>query len=140
MFCTSTSSVRYKNENSYFPGAGYVDKCATDYYCYAYAVNGIRLGTGSSTDAATPADAHGLPFGLWEFASSTDPTGQTKAQATAFFGYIKSYFAGRIAAGKPNADLSVMDNSMRLWQSTAITSASDYRIPLYQAIFDALSA
>ena len=141
VFCTSTSSVRYHGENRYFPGAAYVDKCATDYYCYAYVTHGTRLGTGTSTDAAHPADTYHKPFGLWEFASSTDPSlGQSRASATAFFKYLRTYFSGRTTTGKRNADLLMMDNGQKKFQSTPITSASDYRIPLYQAIFDTLNA
>ena len=141
VFCTSPASVRFHGENSYFPGPGYVDKCANDYYCYAYTVPKLRLGTGTSTDAALPADTYHKPFGLWEFASSTHPVvGQSKAEATAFFRYVRTYFSGRIAAGKPNADLTMMDNGKKLFQSTPIISASDYRIPLYRELYNALSA
>jgi hypothetical protein len=141
VFCTSASSVLKHGENRYFPGAAYVDKCATDYYCYAYVTHRIRLGTGTSTDAALPADTYHKPFGLWEFASSTEPSvGQSRAEATAFFKYLRTYFTGRIAAGKRNAELLMWDSGQKTYQSTPITSASDYRIPLYQAIFDTLNA
>jgi len=56
-----------------------------------------------------------------------------------FYVYLQSYFTGRLAAGKANADLMFFNNTGGGGLSTVITSASDYRVPALQAIFDALN-
>jgi hypothetical protein len=136
VFDTSIYSVNHHNENAYYPGDAYVDKVATDFYCSEYD-GGERLDLAASlADGATPAK----PFGLWELNSSTDPTsGQTQAQSTAYFTYIQNYFAARLQAGKTNADLLLFNSNTLLTQETAITSSSDYRVGLYQNLYDALS-
>jgi hypothetical protein len=111
-------------------------RAALDFYCESYD-NGFRI-----DQYSTVTDADGLPFGLWEFNSSTDPNvGQTKAQATTYFTYLQSFFSDRAASGRANADLSLFfDAGTDTALDTPITSASDYRVPLYQALFDVLDA
>jgi hypothetical protein len=99
-FVTSVQSVENDSENSYFI-SGAFDGCASDFYNFDYTTDGYTL-----TLAATPANTAGLPFGLWEMNSSTDPVkGYTQAQASAYFTYIEQFFTARNTAGQANADL-----------------------------------
>lgn len=129
VFCTSAYYVNHNNGNSWYPGDDVTDVIATDLYCSEYD-GGDRL-----DNAASIADAAGKPFGVWEFNSSLN---QTQAQATKFFGYLRSYFSARTAAGKPNADLALFNSGSLPNQETPITSSTDYRVPLYQSLCDAL--
>jgi len=61
-----------------------------------------------------------------------------QAQGTAFFGYVQSYFTSRALAGKVNADVLLFNANTLLSQESVITSGGDYRVPLFQALFDAL--
>ena len=140
VFCTAASSVQNpgENENSYYPGNGYVDKIATDLYCYSW----IPADGGSTLDdAAAIANQASppMPFGLYELNTSTDPTnGQTQAQADAFFAYIQAYFTGRHQAGLPNSDILIFNQGEIPDNETLVlTSSSDYRIALFQDIYTA---
>ncbi len=138
VFNTGTYGVVHNNENSYYAGDAYIDKITTDYYCSAY-VSGDRLDIAASlADAASPPK----PFGIWEFTSSADPVqGQTQQQATAYFGYLQSYFTARLNAGKTNADLILFNSAGNTaLNSSPITTAADYRLPLWQSLFDAVAA
>lgn len=135
--CTSSYFDQHSDpSHNWYPGDNWVDKIATDIYCSEYD-GGVRLDTAAAVaDGAAPPK----PFGVWETNSSTDPVkGQTQAQSTAFFTYLQSYFTARLAAGKTNADVLLFNSNSNLTQETAITSSSDYRVPLYGALFDALS-
>jgi len=144
-FDTSIYSVNHHGENAYYPGDAWVDRVATDFYCSEYN-GGERLDLAASiADAASPPK----PFGLWEANSSTDPaSGQTQAQATAYFGYVKTFFTARLTAGKPNADIMVFNSNSVLTQETAITvpdgsvapnGVTEYRNALFDQWFDALN-
>ena len=103
VFVTSVQSVQNNSENSYYPGDAYVDKCATDYFCWDYAGDGYTL-----TTAATPANNANppKPFGIWELGSSTDPiVGQSTGSTAAFLNYVAVFFAERLLDGYENADL-----------------------------------
>lgn len=138
LYCGSSGSSAATSAYASYYVSGAFQKAAVDFYCPAYD-GGFRI---DSYSVVT--DADNLPFGLWEFDSSTDPTaGQTQAQATAYFGYVQSFFAGRVASGLTNADLCLFFDATALSPPkdyTPITSSSDYRVALYQAIFDALDA
>lgn len=108
VFVTAASSVFLDGENGYYPGDAWVDKVATDIYCAAY-----DAGHASLSLCAQPADSANppKPFGLWEFNGSPASTGQTQAQVTAFFSYVQSYMAARVAAGQPCADLCLFSGA-----------------------------
>jgi len=145
-FDTSAYAVNHHGENGYYPGDAWVDKVATDFYCSEYD-GGERLDLAASiADAASPPK----PFGLWEANSSTDPSqGQTQKQATDYFGYVKTFFAARLTAGKSNADLMLFNSNSVLTQETAITvpdgttdprsGLPEYRNALFDQWFDALN-
>jgi hypothetical protein len=132
VFNTSIYSVNHSNENAWYPGDAYIDKVVTDIYCSEYD-GGERLDLAASVaDSASPAK----PFGVWEFNTSTQ---QTQAQAVTFYNYLQTYFTARLRAGKANADLILFNSDSVPNQETPMISASDPRIPLYQALYDALS-
>jgi len=131
VFVTANYTVVHNGENSYYV-SGAFDKVATDFYAHGYVLDGQGLDL-----AASVADADGLPFGLWEYNASDDAvSGQTAAQGTTFFGYVRSFFAARLAAGKDNADLLLFCKSAQAITCTEIRSAADYRVQLVQAIYD----
>lgn len=142
VFCTAAGSVWSFSENTWWPGTDssgkpYADRVATDYYWGAYNL-GSRFDDPSigTKDPAYWADQYNLPMGIWEFA--TDST-ITSTQATAYFTYIKTAFAARLTAGRDNCDILEF-NSATGANSSPIVSASDFRVPLYQAIYDGLNA
>lgn len=134
VFCTSSYAAQVNNSAvNYFPGTGYVDKLATDFYAGEYFdTQAIRLDA-----TANVADTYSLPFGIWEFNGSTDH--QTDAQLDTFFSYVQTFMSDRVTAGKINADI-LLFNDDQTQESPYILSSSDYRVPKYQAIYDALSA
>ena len=136
VFCTSSYFVQHGGGNAWYPGDAFVDKIATDIYASEYD-GGIRLDLPASlADAATPPK----PFGIWEFNSSTDAAqGQTQAQSATFFTYLKQFFQGRLASGKPNCDLLLFNSDSNLSQETPIITAGDYRVGEYQDLYDGLT-
>lgn len=89
----------------------------------------------ASSPRLSPASAK--PFGVWEMNNST--ASQTQAHATAYYNYLLSFFTARLLAGKANGDLMFF-NSAGSSQNAPITTSSDFRVPLFQALFDGLSA
>lgn len=116
----------------YYPGASLVDVVAIDYYANSYA-KGIRLqAIVAIADDASPAK----PFGIWEMGN----TGSKKANPPPsvignYFSYLQSLMAGRLQAGKANAEI--------VWYNgdgiNTINSSSDYRVPLWDSLVDATS-
>ncbi|HEV2377428.1 MAG TPA: hypothetical protein VGS19_35345 [Streptosporangiaceae bacterium] len=102
------------------------DIMGLDYYA-----NGNGWPAHTPDRVASRADAHGIPFGLTEFNQQT----ASRADATAYLNYIKTYFDDRAAAGKPPAAM--------IWYAGYprghgdITDPADYRVPLYQVLADA---
>lgn len=160
-FCTSAASVFSSGENNYYPGDPYCDIVATDYYFPQYGTGAGAplhpLGSGLSTDAAHPADAASppKPFGIYELNSSTDPTqGCTKAQATAYWNYLLTYFQTRLAANQPCAPLCIFnsDSGSANPRDSAIVvadgttdpygggTATEYRNGFIAALVDGLAA
>jgi len=112
VFCTSVQSVYNNNENAWYPGDAHVDICATDMYAYEYLHQGQRLDLPAEpANNATPPK----PFGIWEWASSTDSAvGQTPSNSQAFFTYLTNYFTTRRNNGQPNNDLIWFNAAGRL--------------------------
>lgn len=107
------------------------------------------------------ADANHLPFGLHEFGTppkQVDPGGAPWTFGTQYFNYITNFMTTRIAAGKPNLDCMYYQGQGFPDGSTDITSPigedpttgtlitsvpvnvyNDFRVPLFQAFFDAVN-
>ncbi len=133
LYCGSSGSSAATAAYASYYVSGAFQKAAIDFYCPTYD-NGFRI-----DQYSVVTDADDLPFGLWEFNSSTDPThGQTQAQAITFFSYVQSFYNDRAASGQANADLCLFFDQGSGADNSPITSSSDYRVPLYQAVFDAL--
>lgn len=86
--------------NGYFPGAAYVDGVAVDAY---------STDTATLTNGQAMADAHGLPFGVWEFNTANDlgidpspVSGRSHATEGTFWTTLQNLFVARTAAGKPS--------------------------------------
>lgn len=131
-FNTSSYSQIHNGEASWYPGDAYIDQWASDFYCSEYNGGITVQQLMAPADAATPPK----PFGLWEINSGT---GQTNSQATQYFAHLKSSMSARIAAGKRNADVLLYNSSgSGSSQSNPITASNDFRIPLLDALFDAI--
>jgi hypothetical protein len=119
------------NWKNYYPGASLVDVVAIDYYATAY-VKGITLDTiVAIADNASPAK----PFGIWEMGNSTGATSPAQSQIEAYFSYIQSLMAGRLQAGKANAEIAWYNGD----GVNTISSSSDYRVPLWDSLVNATS-
>jgi hypothetical protein len=119
------------NWKKYYPGALLIDVVAIDYYATAY-VKGITLDTiVAIADNASPPK----PFGIWEMGNSTGTTSPPQAQIEAYFGYLQSLMAGRLQAGKANADIAWYNGN----GVNTISSSSDYRVPLWDSLVNATS-
>ena len=100
------NAIKTGNLSPWYPGnAVKTDAIALEFYAPDYVSSGIRLDS-----AAAFADSVNLPFGLCEFgaqfagAGGTD-TNVSEADGITFFNYLKTFFAGRIAAGKLQYDM-----------------------------------
>ena len=91
--------------NGFYTGDSWFDKISSDTYALstAHPNPGANIvNSAAIADAATPPK----PLGLWEFNGSTDEVnGQSQSFVTTWWGDVQAYFAARIAAGKPNADV-----------------------------------
>ena len=115
----------------YYPGASAIDLVAADYYATRYE-SGVTLDViAGLADNANPPQ----PFGLWEIGSTANHTSPPPAQVEAYFGYIQSFMAGRLQAGKANADIVWFNGN----GVNTITSGSDYRVPLWDSLVTATS-
>jgi len=82
-------------------------------------VQRIRLGTiVAIADNASPAK----PFGIWEMGNSTGTTSPPQTQVEAYVGYLQSVIAGRLQAGKANAEIAWYNGN----GVNTIGSSSDY--------------
>jgi hypothetical protein len=115
----------------YYPGAAAIDLVAAGYYATMY-VNGVTLDViAGLADNANPPQ----PFGLWEMGSSANGTSLTQTQVENYFGYIQSFMADRLQAGKANADIVWFNGN----GVNTIRSSSDYRVPLWDNLVNATS-
>lgn len=112
---------------AYYPGDDYVDTVAVDYYGWQF-VTGERLDViAGLADNARPAK----PFGIWEMGNMALPDPDpTPAQVTAYFAYIQSFMADRLAAGKANGELCWYNGN----GANTIRSPWDYRARLWQSL------
>jgi hypothetical protein len=115
----------------YYPGASAIDLVAVDYYATRY-VNGVTLDViaGLADNARPP-----QPFGIWEMGSTTTKTSPAPTQVENYMGYVQSFMAGRLAAGKANADIVWFNGN----GVNTIGSSSDYRVPLWDSLVTATS-
>ena len=119
------------NWKKYYPGALLIDVVAIDYYANVY-VKGIKLDTiVAIADNASPPK----PFGIWEMGNSAGTTSPPPSQIKAYFGYLQSLMAGRLRAGKANADIAWYNGN----GVNTISSSSDYRVPLWDNLVSATS-
>jgi hypothetical protein len=107
------------------------DVVAIDYYATTY-LNGITLDTiVALADNARPAK----PFGIWEMGSTNSKKQPAQSQIDSYFSYIQSLMAGRLQAGKTNAEIAWYNGD----GTNTITSSSDYRVPLWDSLVNATS-
>jgi hypothetical protein len=119
------------NWKQYYPGALLIDVVAIDYYATAY-VKGITLDTiVAIADNASPPK----PFGIWEMGNSTSTTSPPQSQIQNYFSYLQSVMAGRLQAGKANAEIAWYNGN----GVNTIGSSTDYRVPLWDSLVSATS-
>lgn len=102
------------------------------------------LGGALIDPAAACCDAQGVPFGISEWGCAPgDTQGQTQQACINFMNYVacspSSFMQQRQANGQPIADLIWYNNGPTGTLVNWINTASDFRVPLYQAAFDALT-
>lgn len=124
----------------YYPGDDQVDKIAYDFYSADFLLYGQKLDAMATiADNASPPK----PFGIWEWGVQNNTAGgvsaDTQAGATSYTNYIISYFTTRLRAGKVNGDISYFDGTNKGTGWDFSIQASSFMIPLYQALYDALS-
>jgi hypothetical protein len=118
---------------------GLVDKFAIDYY---YNNFGAKHWLDAAADIA---DQAGLPFGIWE-CSTGGPGASAPDQTagTAYMNYIRNFMLKRLADGKTNADVIWFDGLCAVLepngQPDPILSRTDYRVALYQKMWEDLSS
>lgn len=124
---------------TYYPGSPLTDKILVDYYGNSH-VKGVRLdqimavADGIAGDPVPVASAP-KPFGVSEWGdSSGDPV--APADFDAYAEYLVSVFTGRLNAGKTNADIAWFDSG---GAQNTITSPTDFKIPGFQKVYDALN-
>lgn len=110
---------------------------AADYYYPAFK-NGITL------DALANAyDAHGVPFGLFEFGIAPDNFPTNPNASAQYFAYVQGFFQARQAAAKPNGHFVWYDGQCDANGAGDLTAPiltpTDNRVPMYQGIFDTLT-
>jgi hypothetical protein len=116
-----------------------VDKFAIDYYYN-------NFGAGHLLDPAQAiADTAGLPFGIWECSTAgPSPGAPNKTAGTKYVEYLLDFMRARLMAGKTNADVIWFDGLCGVFepngQPEPILTPNDYRVPLYQMLWDDLSA
>lgn len=130
---------------------------AMDYYTNSYfGGHNFRLDSQDSNgySIAGIANTAGLPFGLHEFGcvpTQIDPGGPPYPNCTAYLQYCLSFMSTRLTQGLSNLDCIYYDGQGPPDGAGDITSpigqdptvvpsgSGDFRVPLYQAIFDALT-
>ncbi len=130
---------------------------AMDYYTNSYfGGHNFRLDSQDNNGYSISgiANTAGLPFGLHEFGcvpTQIDPGGPPYPNCTTYMQYVLSFMSGRLNQGLSNLDCiyyngqgppdGTGDITSPIGQDTSVVpgGAGDFRVPLYQQIFDALS-
>jgi hypothetical protein len=139
----SSGSASASDQQSYFPGSALVDKVYCDFYGDAYQT---KRGRGIDDPLAAiqrVADDNGLPFGLgeWGFGSANNALTPTSTpSAKEFVGYINKVFTSRLSDGKTNGDVLYYDGTTSSTPWNVISGPGDWKTPLFQEIYDNLSA
>jgi hypothetical protein len=130
VYCEDAYNVQVNDALSYVPSGNYFQKYTADIYAGEYYdSHSIRLTTFSAA-----ADALGIPFGIWEYNGGSNVS---ESESQAFFAYIQSYFQSRVTNGLPNADILLFNDNGP--ESTPYITPGDFRLPLYQSMFDNLN-
>ncbi|HEV2374052.1 MAG TPA: hypothetical protein VGS19_18085 [Streptosporangiaceae bacterium] len=115
----------------YYPGDDQVDKVVVDYYGHHYATGERIDAIAAIADSANPPK----PFGIWEMGDrSSHVRVPTPAEMTAYFQYVQSLMAQRLANGRVNADVTWYNHGV-----SAIKGSSDFRVPLWQRLVSTTS-
>lgn len=138
-----------------YPGDSFVDELYADYYGSAYGVSSgppanslDGTGTNDAGSFVALADNHSggpIPFGLGEFNAGAGGGPIGTAQWNAYMGYLQNLLTSRIAAGKPMGwNIFWMGNNATPANGgngqDQVLSATDFKIPALQAMYDAVCA
>jgi hypothetical protein len=139
----SCSAALPEDQVSFFPSQGGVGKIYYDFYGNIYAAAHWKKDKHPLSTLDALANEHDLPFGLgeWGFgAALTDAlTPTTDPTAGAFVEYLVEVFSKRFDAGKTNGDVIYFDGRSAASTQNLITSADDWKVPLYQRVYAALA-
>jgi len=130
---TQAGIKAYELAPAYYPGDVLINRILADYYANDH-LSGIRL---DAIMAVADGAAGGpKPFGLAEWGDSNDKL----VGATDFNAYVKylvGLFTTRLSSGKTNGALVWFDGG---GPDNSITSPTDFKIPGFQKVYDALNA
>jgi hypothetical protein len=127
--------------NAAFASGQPIAMLASDFY---YPQFNIQGGTQILTAMATIADAHAVPYGLFEFGIAPDNFPSNPNASAQYFGAITSFFQTRQQNNKPNGHFIWYDGQCSATGAGDLTApiltAGDPRIALYQHMFDTLTS
>lgn len=130
-------------QTGYFP-AGAVNKIYMDFYGNHYAA---ALAMGNDDPLArlnNLAISNGVPFGLgeWGFglSAANGLTPDTTPSAGQYVDYFTGVFTGRLNDGHRNGAVMYYNGTNPKSTWNIITSQEDWRVPLYQEVYNALAS
>lgn len=129
---TEDGTMAFQRAVPYYPGPVLIDRILVDYYANDF---GKKIRLADMMAVADNAPGGAKPFGLAEWGDSNDML----VDATGFndyVAYLVSQMTGRLNAGKTNADMIWFDGG---GPDNSITSPSDFKIPGFQKVYDALN-
>jgi hypothetical protein len=140
----SCSAATLEDQASYFPSQGMVGKVYYDFYGNVFRTAHTRGNHHPLAVLGQIADENGLPFGLGEWGFGAAPTDgltwDTKPSAGDFVNYIINVFTNRLDAGQTNGDVVYFDGRSPLDLQNLITGTTDWKVPLYQRVYDRLAS
>jgi hypothetical protein len=121
---------------SWYPGNGFTDGLAVDYY------GGDWFATNPPKPLATFAAVDPtLPFGIWEIGNSAGGATYTQTQVTQYIQGLQAFLVGLIGSGRIiDAVMWYQDNNKTPPGPNVISSSTDFRVPLLQALNDAITS
>jgi hypothetical protein len=129
---TEFGIMAWKLAPAYYPGDVLIDKILADYYGNDH-LNGIKLD--AIMAVADGATGGPKPFGLAEWGDSNDKlVGRTDYNA--YVDYLVGLFTTRLGSGKTNAAIVWFDAG---GPDNSITTPTDFKIPRFQKLYDALN-
>jgi hypothetical protein len=129
---TEGGTMAFERAPTYYPGPVLINRILADYYGNDH-LRGIRLDAIMAVADGAPGGAK--PFGLAEWGDSNDKL-VSPADFNAYVNYLVGLFTSRLSSGKTNADIAWFDGG---GPDNSITMPSDFKIPGFRKLYDALN-